>query len=353
MRLPRTCVTVWMAASLSLAEAQTLLTLPEASQRASVAQRLGVTDITIGYHRPLVNGRKVFGGLVPYDQVWRAGANENTTIAFTDPVSVEGKPLAKGTYGLHMIPGTDQWTVVFSKNSTSWGSFTYKRDEDALRVEVKPALSEMHEALTYDFDDVQPDSAAVTMRWDKLAVPFRVSVDQKEIAMASLRDQLRGGMQYTWEGWAEAANYSLGNKVDLEQGLRWADESIRQEERYDTLMLKGQLLDGLGRSADAAPLKKRALEMANASQLYYYGRQLQVVQKKPEEAMEIFRQTVQRYPEHWLGHMAKARLNSAAGDYRKAAAEMKAAEAAGAPEQQKPGLANYLKRLEAGQDINK
>jgi len=287
-----------MAASLSLAEAQTLLTLPEASQRASVAQRLGVTDITIGYHRPLVNGRKVFGGLVPYDQVWRAGANENTTIAFTDPVSVEGKPLAKGTYGLHMIPGTDQWTVVFSKNSTSWGSFTYKRDEDALRVEVKPALSEMHEALTYDFDDVQPDSAAVTMRWDKLAVPFRVSVDQKEIAMASLRDQLRGGMQYTWEGWAEAANYSLGNKVDLEQGLRWADESIRQEERYDTLMLKGQLLDGLGRSADAAPLKKRALEMANASQLYYYGRQLQVVQKKPEEAMEIFRQTVQRYPEH-------------------------------------------------------
>jgi hypothetical protein len=341
------------AAGVSVAAAQTVLTLPEASQKASVAQRLGITDITINYHRPLVNGRKVWGALVPYGQVWRAGANENTTIAFGDAVSVEGKPLAKGVYGLHMIPGTDAWTVIFSRNSTSWGSFSYKQEEDALRVEVKPQPSEMHEALAYDFDDVHPDSAAVTMRWEKLAVPFRVSVNEKEITMASLRDQLRGGAQYAWEGWAEAANYSLTGKTDLEQGLRWADESVRQEERFETLMLKAGILVALNRGTDAAPVKARALAVANASQLYFYARQLQVVEKKTDEAMEVFRQTAKRYPDNWLGHMASARLSSAGGDYQKAAAEIKAALAADPPEQQKAGLANYLKRLEAGQDINK
>jgi hypothetical protein len=352
MRFQFTSVSVLIAASAPFALAQTLLVLPEASQRALVGQRLGVTDITLSYHRPLVNGRKVWGGIVPYDQVWRAGANENTTIAFTDGVSIEGKPLSKGTYGLHMIPGTDNWTVIFSKNATSWGSFTYKPEEDALRVTVKPQPSEMHEALTYDFDSVQPDSALVIMRWEKMAVPFRVSLNEKEVTMASLRDQLRGGMQYTWEGWAEAANYSLTNKIDLEQGLRWADASVGQEERYDTLMLKAQILKALNRDSDASTFKNRALGMASATQLYFYGRQLQLVQKKTDEAMEIFRQTAQRYPNQWVGHVAQARVSSAAGDYKKAAAEMKAA-AVDAPEQQRPNLANYVKRLEAGEDINK
>jgi len=351
MRLQLTCVTVCLAATASLAGAQTFLKLPEASQRASATQRLGLTDITIVYHRPLVNGRKIWGGLVPYDQVWRAGANENTTIAFTDPVSIEGEALPKGIYGLHMIPGTDEWTIIFSKVSSAWGSFTYKQEEDALRVKVKPQPSEMHEALAYDFDDLKPDSAAVTMRWEKVAVPFHVSVNEKEITTASLRNQLRGGVQYTWEGWWEAANYSLTNKVDLDEGLRWADAAIGQEERYDTFMIKADILDALNRGAEAAPLRQRALEMANASQLYFYGRQVQLVQKKPQDAMTIFRRTAQRYPDHWLGHLALARVNSAAGDFSKASAEMKAA-LAGAPEQQKPGLQNYLKKLEAGQDIN-
>src|ERR1035438_6887110 len=115
-----------------------VIDLPLQSQHAKVTQRIGVTDITVNYHRPLVNDRKVWGALVPYGQVWRAGANENTTITFSDPVTVEGKPLEKGTYGLHMIPNADEWTIIFSKNSTSWGAFTYDQKEDALRVTVKP-----------------------------------------------------------------------------------------------------------------------------------------------------------------------------------------------------------------------
>jgi hypothetical protein len=154
----------------------TELNIPRLSQRASVTQRIGLTDITINYHRPAVGGREIWGKTVPYGKVWRAGANENTTITFSDGVTVEGKPLAAGTYGLHTIPDKDQWTIIFSKNATSWGSFSYDEKEDALRVNVKPHAAEAFEALTYTFDDVKPDSAVATLRWEKLAVPFQIGV---------------------------------------------------------------------------------------------------------------------------------------------------------------------------------
>src|SRR5262252_581413 len=190
-----------------------MLNLPRASQHALVSQRIGITDITINYHRPLANGRKVWDGLVPYGQVWRAGANENTTITFSDPVTIEGQPLDRGTYGLHMIPNADQWTVIFSKNSTSWGSFSYKEEEDALRVNAKPQASEMHEALTYDFDQVKPDSTVVLLEWEKVAVPFKVGVNVHDVVQASLKKQLRNLSQYTWMSWDDAAQYLLTEKI--------------------------------------------------------------------------------------------------------------------------------------------
>src|SRR5580765_3931245 len=133
-----TLLVVCFAAATQVHAQSALLDLPRDSQHAKVIQRVGITDITINYHRPLVKGRKVWGNIVPYGQVWRAGANENTTIAFSDPVNIEGKSLAKGVYGLHMIPAENEWTIIFSKNSTAWGSFTYNQSEDALRVTVKP-----------------------------------------------------------------------------------------------------------------------------------------------------------------------------------------------------------------------
>ncbi len=204
-----------------------MLNLPRASQHALVSQRIGITDITINYHRPLANGRQVWGKLVPYGQVWRAGANENTTITFTDPVTIEGQSLDKGTYGLHMIPGENEWTVIFSKTSTAWGSFTYKQDDDALRVKVKPQAAELHDALAYDFDDVKPDSAVVTMRWDKVAVPFKVHVNVNDIVTASIRQQIHGMNQYYWEGWDDAAGYFLANKINLDEALKDEDQSIQ------------------------------------------------------------------------------------------------------------------------------
>src|SRR5277367_1889021 len=200
MRVVLLLVSAMVGAQVGLAQSA-LVNIPRQSQHAVLTQRIGITDVTVNYHRPLTNGRKIWGGLVPYGQVWRAGANENTTITFSDPVTVEGRPLDKGTYGLHMIPGENEWTVIFSKMATAWGSFSYKQDEDALRVTVKPQTAEFHDALTYDFDDLKPDSAVVTLRWEKVAVPFKVAVNVNDIVEASVNRQIRGLNQYYWEGW--------------------------------------------------------------------------------------------------------------------------------------------------------
>src|SRR5205807_411303 len=246
---------VLFLANLSHAQTATgetlMLDLPRQSQHAVVTQRIGITDITINYHRPLANGRQIWGKLAPYGQVWRAGANENTTITFSDPVTIEGQALDKGTYGLHMIPGENQWTVIFSKNSKDWGSFTYKQDEDALRVNVKPQTTEAHDALAYDFDDLKADSAVVTMRWDKVAVPFKVAVNVNDLVTASIHRQLHGLNQYYWEGWDDAAGYFLANKTNLDEALKFEDLSIQAEERYDNIMNKSKILDAMGRKQDA------------------------------------------------------------------------------------------------------
>ena len=332
--------------------AQSILTLPEQSQRAVVGQRLGLTDITITYHRPLAGTRKIWGGIVPYGQVWRAGANENTAIEFSTPVSVEGQPLAKGIYGLHMMPGADSWTVIFSKNSSAWGSFSYNQAEDALRVTVKPQPAEVHDALTYDFDDVKPGSAVVKLQWEKLTVPFTVSANETEVTLASLRDELRSGKQYVWESGAEAAQYCLANKVAYEEGLAWANKSIAIEERFENLILKSDLLKALNRESESTPVREKAMSAANVTQIYFYARSLQT-QNQPAQAMDVFKVTVKRFPDHWLGHMAAARLASASGDYAAALKEVKIVQGLDIPEAQKANLVNLTRRLENKEDINR
>ena len=328
-----------------------MLDLPRASQHATVMQRIGITNITINYHRPLANGRQIWGKTVPYGQVWRAGANENTTITFTDPVTIEGQPLEKGTYGLHMIPGENQWTVIFSKTATAWGSFTYKQDEDALRVTVKPQASETHDALAYDFDDLKADSAVVTMRWDKVAVPFKVAVKVNDVVTASIHKQMHGMSQYYWEGWDDAAQYFLVNKINLDEALKDEELSIQAEERYDNLMNKSKILDAMGKKEDAGTIRTKALDKASALQLYVYGRQLQG-EKKQDEALAIYQSTAKKFPDYWTTHLGMARVYSAKGDFDNAVKEVKLS-LNGAPDANKNILETYAKRLESKDDINK
>jgi Protein of unknown function (DUF2911) len=336
----------------SLCHAQSaLLDLPRDSQHSAVTQRIGITDITITYSRPLVKGRPIWGKLVPYNEVWRTGANENTIIKFTDDVSIEGKPLPKGVYALFSIPGENQWTIIFSKVHTAWGSFTYNPADDALRVTVKPQATEPRETLTFDFDDVKPDSAVATLRWEKIAVPFKVDVNVHDIVQASLHNQLQGLAQYTWEGWDDAATYLLTNKYDLNEALQYEETSIRTEPRFDNYLTKSQILDAMGRKDDSEMAKKQALDRATAAQLYYYGRQLQG-QGKQDQAFDFFREAAKKDPNDWVVHDGTARIYSSKGDYGNALKEIKIT-LAGAPENQKIFFEPLVKKLEAGQDINK
>jgi Protein of unknown function (DUF2911) len=333
--------------------AQNDLNLPDVSQAAEVKQRIALTDITIKYHRPLVKGRKIWGGLVPYGKVWRAGANENTTIEFSDPVSVEGKPLPKGIYGLHMIPNPDSWTVIFSKTYTAWGSYSYDQKEDALRVDVKPRpLAGMKEALEFEFDDLKPDSTAVTLKWEKLGVPFTVSIKDSDQTLQNIREQMKGRAQYSWQALDQAAQFCLTRKIDLDEALRWADASIQNEERFDNLSTKADILKALNRSDDAKATWNHALEMATALQLYSYGRRLQS-QKQDAEATEIFKDVAKRFPQGVYGYLAQARIKSAAGDFAGAASDAKKAQAAAPGEAQKQAIKGLVDRLDAKQDINK
>jgi tetratricopeptide (TPR) repeat protein len=338
--------------SLALAGAaqSPLLELPLQSQSAEVSQTIGLTDITIKYHRPLVNKRKIWGGVVPYGTVWRAGANINTTISFSDPVTIDGKPLDKGIYGLHMIPNEGEWTIIFSKNSTSWGSFSYDQQEDAFRVNVKPEAAPMHNALTYEFDQLQPDSAVVELEWEKVAVPFKVSVDVHDLAQASLKRQLRNLSGYSWVGWDDAANYLLGEKVGLADALIYADKSIQIEDRYDNEMTKAKVLALLDRKDEADAAEKKALELASPIELHAYARQL-MGEKRNEEAFAIFRKNADQHPGEWFVHVGLARMYCAQGKFDEAAEEMKVG-LAGAPDNQKASVDGMVKRLEAKQDIN-
>lgn len=281
------------------AGAQPAVNLPQPSPKATISQIVGVTDITITYHRPAVNKRTIWGDLVPYDQVWRAGANENTTIAFSSPVIVNARPLAAGTYGLHMIPAkSGDWTIAFSNVSWAWGSFTYDEKEDALRISAKPEPAEFEERLSYSFDDPTSRSVEVALRWEKLRVPFTVEVDTPAVVTESLRRQLRDLPRFSWQGWNQAAAYCLQNKVNVDEALTWADRSIRMNETFSNLRTKAGLVELKGDAKTAAELRDRSMKIATEADINAYGYQL-LGAGKTDEAIEIFRKNVKDYPQSW------------------------------------------------------
>ncbi|MFZ1219539.1 MAG: DUF2911 domain-containing protein [Chthoniobacterales bacterium] len=350
-RISTTFVTVGIAVFGLAATAYSDLQLPDVSQMAVIKQRVGLTDIKVTYHRPLVNGRKIWGGLVPLGEVWRAGANENTVVDFGDAVTVEGQPLAKGTYGLHMIPTADTWTVIFSKMSTAWGSYTYDQKEDALRVTVKPRPTEMEEALEFEFEDLKADSATMTLKWEKIAVPVKIAVPT-EATLANIRGQMRGRAQYEWEAPNQAANFCLTHKTNLDEALKWVNLSIQNEERFENLTTKADLLKAMNKAEDAKKTWEQAIAKTTAIQLYSYARRLQS-EKKDAEGMEILKEVSKRYPETPFGHLANARIKSAAGDFAGAAEDAKKAQAVAVSDQQKNNIKLLIDRLNAKQDINK
>lgn len=340
------------ASTFSVARAQSfVLDLPLRSQSAEIKQRIGVTDIAIKYSRPLVNERKIWDGLVPYGKVWRTGANTNTTISFSDPVMIDGKQLDRGAYGLHTIPNADKWTIIFSKNSTSWGSFTYDQAEDALRIDVQPKPAEMRNALTFEFDELRPDSMLVKLKWEKIEVPFKVTVDVHQAVRESLKKQFRTLNRYNWIGWNDAADYLLAEKFDLEEALIYTDKSIEIEDRFDNEVTRSKVLTALGRATDAAAVQKKALELGTPLQVHQFARDL-LAAKRSDDAFTIFRENAKKHPDLWFVHEGLARMYCAQGRFDDAKNEIKAALAV-APGNRQNNLNELLKQLEATQDINK
>jgi len=264
--------------------------VPRPSQKASVMQRIGVTDVTITYSRPGVKGRKIWGDplpeqvatvkgeatldnqnerpknavIVPYGHVWRAGANEATTFDVTDDVLINGQKLAAGSYSLHTIPGKDEWTIVFNGTANQWGSFDYDPAKDTLRVKVKPqTVAENQEWLEYTFDPVTDDSAQVNIRWEKLNVPFTVKVpDVNATTLARLKTTVSNAKPDDWRTPLQAAGYLLNNQnpADDAQGMAWLDQSIKVKETFQNLATKANVLYKAGKKEEAIALGEQAVQ---------------------------------------------------------------------------------------------
>lgn len=248
----------------STAFAQQQLRTPRQSPQASLKQTVGLTDITLNYSRPGVRGRTIWGGVVPYDNVWRTGANEATTITFSDDVVIEGQKLPKGTYSLHTIPGRDEWTVIFNTVADQWGSYSYDQANDALRVKVKPQRSEFREWMTFEVTEMTTDTANVVLRWENVAVPFKVDTQSTERTMA----QFRSAMEPDWRTPYMAANFAFENAgaaTDAEMNA-WLDRSLQARENTANLWLKARLLERQGQKADAIRFAERAIAAATPEQ---------------------------------------------------------------------------------------
>lgn len=296
------------------ASAQSSLTLPRESPRTELKHRIGISDITLVYHSPAVKGRAIWGSLVPYKQVWRAGANENTSISFTHEVKIAGQSLAAGTYGLHMIPGETEWTLILSKNASSWGSYFYKKEEDALRATIKAQAHEHTEWLSYQIVANTANSATIALLWDKLMIPFTIEADVKNIVLASLRDELRSTPGFSWEGWYNAASYCLENDFNHEEALRWMERADRMKPNdFHVLMAKADLLSKNGKSSEADAMTKKALEYGTENDLNNYGYRL-LGEGKKKEAIEIFRMNVKRNPASWNVYDSLGEALAANGD---------------------------------------
>lgn len=327
------------------ASAQQGLTLPDASQHAVVKQQIGLTEIKIDYHRPGVKDRQIWGALVPYDQVWRAGANENTTIHFSKTVKIDGKEVPGGTYGLHMVPTNTDWTIILSKDNRAWGSFFYYEGNDQIRFKVKPETAPHQEWLLYSFDEVTENSSLVSLRWEKLRVPFKIEIDLHRQIIEDIRVQLTSLSAFFWQGWNQAANYCYTNGVELEQGLQWADRSIQINKNVTNTFTKALILDELGKKDEALLLKEEAFVNAAENDVNNLGYQF-LFAGKVEPAVEIFKKNAEMYPDSWnvWDSLAEAYMNkgdtSLAIQYYTKALSM-------APEEQHARINGVLKQLGA------
>ncbi|MDL5047992.1 DUF2911 domain-containing protein [Oscillatoria amoena NRMC-F 0135] len=356
----------------TLGTARAQMTLPPSgnNQKCETTQYMGLVKVSIAYSSPDVAGREIWGKVVPYgltnlnfgrssDQnpsPWRAGANENTVITFSHDVQVEGKPLKAGAYGLHMIPGPEEWVIIFSSSTGAWGSFSYVPSEEVLRVTVKAVGCEFNEYLTYEFTDRLQNSATARLKWEKLSVPFKITVPNgDDLYVQKLREEFTGIKAFTnWLNGVSAINFCATRKINLDEALGWAQSYIDRNFRYFPIYnAKGNVLAAMGKLAEADAVMKEAVNLpdATAGQIVGYGRNL-IGQKRLKDAMVVFETAYKRFPTAATALVGMARGYSANGDNKKALKFAQDASKLETNPAAKTAIDDLVKKLEKGENIN-
>jgi tetratricopeptide (TPR) repeat protein len=340
------------------------------TKKASVSEQVGLTQVTITYHRPAVRGRegKIWGEIVHKGFIdqgfgngkpapWRAGANENTVIEFDNDVKVEGQILPKGKYGLFIAYDPLESIVIFSRRSDAWGSFFYDEKEDALRVKVKPQpIEKSVENLKYEFSNQTLNSAVITLSWEKLSIPFKIEVDHLKQQYDAFVAESQNPRGFTSQGLNIAASWTLQNNYQLEKGLEWATLATSPKfpgdpTSFPALSTKALILDRLGKSEEAAAVIKTALPLGSVVELQQFGRQL-LAAKKPQAALEVFQFNHTKNPNQFTTLMGMARGLSANGDYAKALDFANKALQLAPNDSGKQAVQAMIEKLKAGRDIN-
>jgi tetratricopeptide (TPR) repeat protein len=288
----------------------------------------------------------VWGDLVPFDQVWRAGANENTVLSLSTPATIGGTLVPAGDYGLHMIPSKTEWTVILSKESTAWGSFFYDQTKDAARVAARPQPSEFQESLSYTFDSPSANAVTLTLRWEKVSLPIAITVDTPAIVSDSLEQQLHGLPGFFWQGFAQAASWSARNNANLDRAQTWADRAVSMNRNYQTLRAKALVVERRGDAAAAEALRKDALTLATEADMNAHGYEL-LGAGKVDEAIAIFRKNVADHPASWNVYDSLAEGLAAKGEHAEAAVQYRKALSMVGDETNKKRIEGSLAKLSA------
>jgi hypothetical protein len=242
------------------------LRLPQPSPPAMVMQTIGLTDITIKYHTPGIKGREVWGKLVPFNQVWRTGANEATLITFSDPVTINGEKLAAGTYSLFSLPeSTNSWVIIFNKNTSLWGTEGYNAAEDVLRVKAEATAAPFHESFQFIFSDLTTDSGVLSFLWEKLRVSVKINVDTDKKTMLLLQEDLQKAKPGDWQIYARATDYLIQKNRDHEVALAWIDKSLSISNNFYNNWVKAQLLALKDEYDGAVTFGKKAIKLGKKS----------------------------------------------------------------------------------------
>ncbi|HTE28863.1 MAG TPA: DUF2911 domain-containing protein [Chryseolinea sp.] len=345
---------VILASEYLLAQGVTVPRTP--SPAAKISQTVGISTVTVTYSRPSVKGREIWGKLVPYgwsvqgaskEAPWRAGANENTVIEFSHDATVQGKAVPAGSYGLFFVINKDNsGEVVLSKDYKSWGSFFYDASRDMLRAPIQIRDGAPAELLTYNFINLDKNSAELVLNWEKKEFPVSIKYAVDEIVLANAKDELKGPLGFSWQGYASAANYSLQNKVGLEDAGKWIDQAVAQNKSFGTLIIKSALLKEKGNNAEAEKIKSDALAIATEAELNNYGYQL-LLQSQIDPAIEIFKLATERFPKSPNAWDSLGEGYAVKGDSKNAVASFKKSLGMNPPENVKANSEKFLKQLGA------